>query len=157
MNFSEGWFTPLIICIFREKRLKPSEVKRDKTRWAHKALQRCFSPLPLLCKAQPIENLLLPPTNLNEIHITQGPQQAKGTLESCSRIQLFLTTGHKCPLNHIGVVGVEAPLLCSFLGVLFFLTDVGQLLGHYVSNVMRCLEAVKSIQKDVISCVLSFY
>lgn len=123
----------------------------------HKALQQCFSALPLLCKVQPIENLLLPPTNLNEIHIIEGPQQAKGTPESCSRIKLFLTTGHKCLLNHVGVVGVEAPPLCSFLGVPFVLTDVGQLLGHYVRNVMHCLEALKSIQKDVISRLLSFY
>lgn len=55
------------------------------------------------------------------------------------------------------VVGVEAPPLYSFLGVPFLLTDVGQLLGHYVSNVMRCLEALKSIQKNIISRVLSFY
>lgn len=115
-----------------------------------------FSAPSLLCKVQPIENLLLPPTNLNEIHIIEGPQQAKGTQESCSRIKLFLTTGHKCLLKHMRVVGVEAPPLCSFLGVPFLLTDVGQLLGHYVSNVMCCLEALKSIQKNLISHVLSF-
>lgn len=57
----------------------------------------------------------------------------------------------------MGAVGVEAPPLCSFLGVPFLLTDVGQLLGHYISDVMCCLEALKSIQKDVISHVLSFY
>lgn len=154
MSFSEGWFTPLIICIVREKRLKPSEVKRNKTRWAHKALQRCFSALPLLCKAQPIENLLLPPTNLKEIHIIQGPQQAKGTLESCSRIQLFLTTGHKCPQPRGGGSTTTLQLFrCTFPSDKM----VGQLLGHYVSNIMHCLEAVKYIQKDVISCVLSFY
>lgn len=49
-------------------------------------------------------------------------------------------------------MGVEAPPLCSFLGVPFLLTDVGQLLGHYVSTVMRCLEALKSIQKDDFLC-----
>lgn len=70
---------------------------------------------------------------------------------------MFLSTGHKCLLNHMGVVGVEAPLLCSFLGVPFLLTDVGELLGHYVSNVMHCLAALKSIQKDVIFHILSFY
>lgn len=117
---------------------------------------QCSSASPLLCKVEPVENLL-PPTNLNEIHIIEGPQQAKGTQESFSRIKLFLTTGHKGLVKHMRVVQVEAPPLCSFLGVPFLLTDVGQLLGHYMSNVMRCLEALKSIEKNVIFHVLSFY
>lgn len=158
MSFSEGWFTPLILCMcLQRKEAETQWSKKGKVQWAHKALQRCYSAPPLLCKVQPIKNLLLPPTYLNEIHIIERPQQAKGSQESCSRTKMFLSTGHKCLLNHMGVVGVEAPLLCSFLGVPFLLTDVGELLGHYVSNVMHCLAALKSIQKDAIFHILSFY